>query len=116
MIQVKRIYLPANTTDGERFLVDRLWPRGISKVKAKLAGWLKDLAPSDELRNWFGHDPKKWGEFEKRYRKELVANRGALKPLLEAVKKGSVTLLFAAKDEQHNNAVALKKYLEGRNK
>lgn len=114
MIQVKRIYLPPQKGDGKRFLVDRLWPRGIKKEKAKLAGWIRDIAPSNELRNWFGHDPKKWPEFKKRYSKELSVNPEAWNFLLEAARKGTLTLLFAAKDEEHNNAVVLKAYLESK--
>ncbi|HJT23201.1 MAG TPA: DUF488 domain-containing protein [bacterium] len=112
MIRLKRVYLPAKKEDGQRFLVDRLWPRGVKKEKAKLTGWIREIAPSDALRKWFGHDPARWPEFQKRYRKELSAQAVFLKPLLEAARKGKVTLLFAAKDEEHNNAVVLKSYLE----
>jgi uncharacterized protein YeaO (DUF488 family) len=112
MIFAKRVYLPVETKDGQRFLVDRLWPRGIKKEKAKLAGWIREVAPSNELRAWFGHDPKKWVGFQKRYRKELAGQREALEPLLRATRKGTITLLFAAKDEEHNNAVVLKNYLQ----
>lgn len=112
MIQAKRAYLPSDRKDGKRFLVDRLWPRGVKKEKAGLDGWVREIAPSDALRKWFNHDPDKWGEFQKRYRKELSGRVEALKPLLEAARKGKVTLLFAAKDEEHNNAVVLKAYLE----
>lgn len=114
MIRVKRAYLPAEKGDGQRFLVDRLWPRGVKKEKAQLAGWTREIAPSDALRKWFGHDPEKWPEFKKRYSKELAGKREALKPLLAAAQKGKVTLLFAAKDEEHNNAVVLKAYLESK--
>lgn len=110
-INVKRIYLPA-ADDGCRVLVDRLWPRGIKKDAARLDHWFKDLAPSDELRHWFGHEPAKWDEFRRRYRVELDANATAVAPLREVVQeKPMVTLLFAAKDEAHNNAVALAEYL-----
>lgn len=114
MIQIKRVYSSKSSKDGRRILVDRLWPRGISKKKAGLTGWAKEAAPSRELRDWFGHDPEKWDGFQKRYAKELSANRHALLPLLEAAKHGTLTLLFAAKDPDHNNAVFLKKYLEAR--
>ncbi|HVZ79814.1 MAG TPA: DUF488 domain-containing protein [bacterium] len=114
MIQIKRVYQTPSSKDGKRFLVDRLWPRGLSKEKAKLAGWIKEAAPTPELRKWFGHDPKKWIEFKKRYRRELPAHLALLRPLLEAARQGTVTLLFAAKDEAHNNAVVLKSYLRSR--
>lgn len=110
-INIKRIYLPA-ANDGCRVLVDRLWPRGIKKEAAHLDHWFKELAPSDELRHWFGHEPAKWDEFRRRYRAELDANTAALAPLREILRKESkVTLLFAAKDEAHSNAVALVEYL-----
>jgi uncharacterized protein YeaO (DUF488 family) len=96
---------------GRRFLVDRLWPRGIKKDDLPLDGWLKDLAPSDELRRWFAHDPKRWKEFVKRYEKELDAHPDAVEPLRKAAKRGKVVLLYGAKDEEHNNAVVLKHYL-----
>ena len=114
MVRVKRVYLPAVKTDGQRFLVDRLWPRGVKKEKARLAGWIREVAPSDALRKWFGHDPSKWVEFQKRYRKQLSVQSSSLKPLLEAARKGNVTLLFAAKDEEYNNAVVLRAFLEAR--
>ncbi len=110
-INIKRIYLPA-ADDGCRVLVDRLWPRGIKKEAAHLDHWFKDLAPSDELRYWFGHEPAKWNEFRRRYRAELNANAAAVTPLREVLRDESkVTLLFAAKDEAHNNAVVLIEYL-----
>lgn len=114
MVQIKRIYLPPEPGDGSRFLVDRLWPRGVKKEKAELSGWVREAAPSGALRQWFGHDPAKWGEFQKRYRRELVSNALSLKPLLEAARKGKTTLLFAAKDERHNNAVVLRGWLEAK--
>lgn len=117
MIQIKRIYLKPQTRDGKRFLVDRLWPRGIRKEKARLSGWVKNAAPSPGLRKWFGHDPKKWKEFQRRYGRELAGRRESLEPLLEAARRGTLTLLFAAKDEEHNNAVFLQHYLrEGKKK
>ena len=116
MIQIKRIYLKPQAKDGRRFLVDRLWPRGIKKEKARLSGWVRDIAPSVGLRKWFGHDPKKWKEFQRRYGRELATHRESLKPLLEAAKRGPLTLLFAAKDTEHNNAVFLQHYLRARMK
>lgn len=114
MIRVKRVYDPPSLEDGSRFLIDRLWPRGVKKDALSLTGWLKGVAPSDGLRKWFGHDPARWEEFQRRYFAELEANPRAWEPLLQAAKKGVVTLLYSAKDEQHNNAVALKVFLEGR--
>jgi len=114
MIRVKRAYDPPAPEDGKRFLVDRLWPRGVKKEALKLDGWLKDVAPSDALRRWFGHDPAKWEEFQRRYFAELEAKPESWRPLLEAARAGNVTLLFSARDEAHNNAVALKAFLEVR--
>jgi len=94
--------------------VERLWPRGLKKDALKLDGWLKDAAPSDGLRRWFGHDPAKWAEFKARYFAELEARPEAWRPLLEAARAGDVTLLFSARDAEHNNAVALKEFLEVR--
>ncbi len=112
MIRVRRIYDPPSKNDGARFLVDRLWPRGLSKGAAGGIGWLKEVAPSDALRRWFAHDPLKWNEFRRRYAEELDAKPEAWAPLLRAAEHGPLTLLFAAKNEQANNAVALKIYLE----
>lgn len=109
-IAIKRAYEPASPTDQQRVLVDRLWPRGISHEHLD-AEWIKEIAPSDELRHWFGHDPEKWGEFRKRYRAELDANPEPVAQLRALIAKGPVTLVFAAKDETHNNAVALREYL-----
>jgi uncharacterized protein YeaO (DUF488 family) len=115
MFRVKRIYEAAESSDGYRVLVDRLWPRGVSKEKAKVDLWLKGIAPSDALRKWFGHDPKRWEEFQKRYREELKEESGAVAQLKELQKEhGTVTLLYSAHDEEHNQAVALEKYLKGR--
>jgi len=114
MIRTKRVYDAPSGEDGARVLVDRLWPRGVSKERAKLDLWLKDAAPSDELRKRFHNDPTRWKEFKESYFKELDDRRDALKPLLDMVKKGTVTLLYAAKDERFNNAVALKTYLESK--
>ncbi len=111
VIRTKRIYDAPSRNDGYRALVDRLWPRGINKEKACIDIWLRDSAPSDELRRWFNHDPQKWGDFKKRYFAELETKQGILDPVIERLEEG-VTLLFGAKDEQHNNAVALKEYLE----
>jgi len=111
-IRTKRAYGPPAPQDGARFLVDRLWPRGLRKEDARIDGWLRDLAPTDALRRWFGHDPAKWSEFKRRYFAELDRKPEALRPLLEAARKGPVTLVFGARDPDHNNAVALKEYLE----
>ncbi|MET3660440.1 DUF488 domain-containing protein [Aquamicrobium ahrensii] len=111
-LAVKRIYEPASDGDGQRVLVDRLWPRGVKKEDARLDLWLKDIAPSDDLRHWFGHDPERWTEFQKRYRTELEGKGDALAELRALLAKGKVTLLFAAHDEEHNNAVALAAYIE----
>ncbi|AAR36832.1 DUF488 domain-containing protein [Geobacter sulfurreducens] len=111
MVRVKRIYDEPATEDGTRVLVDRLWPRGIAKDKARIDEWLKEIAPSDELRQWFGHDPARWDEFRERYRRELDAKAELLDGLRKLAAGGTVTLLFAAKDEQHNNAVVLKDIL-----
>lgn len=112
MLKIKRVYEKAESSDGVRFLVERLWPRGIKKEALKMKAWLKDAAPSTDLRNWFGHDPLKWGEFQKRYQAELKAKPEAWAPILQAAKQGDVTLLYSAHDTGHNNAFALKKFLE----
>jgi uncharacterized protein YeaO (DUF488 family) len=109
-IQIKRVYEKPDPKDGFRILVDRLWPRGLTKEKAAVDLWLKDVAPSTELRKWFGHDPEKWKEFQKKYLKELKENKEAVDTLKEHLKKGTVTLLYAAKDEAHNEAQVLKDY------
>ncbi|MFC2449334.1 MAG: DUF488 domain-containing protein [Prevotella denticola] len=112
-MKIKRAYAPAEESDGYRILVDRLWPRGISKEKAQIDLWLKSVAPSNELRKWFGHDPEKFPEFEQRYRAEL-AESGALDELRAVLREHpDATLLFAAHDEEHNNAVVLKELLAG---
>ena len=111
-LRAKRVYLPASDDDGNRVLVDRLWPRGLSKEKLGDAAWVKDVAPSDALRKWFGHEPAKWDGFRERYFAELDANPEGVAALREAlVEKGRNTLLFGAHDEAHNNAVALCEYL-----
>ncbi|MHB8534811.1 MAG: DUF488 domain-containing protein [Sulfuricaulis sp.] len=110
-IKIKRVYEKAAKNDGRRILVDRVWPRGMSKQAARIDLWLKDIAPSTALRRWFGHDPLKWPKFKKRYFKELAKNPEALKPLRAPAGKGTVTLVFGAREERFNNAVALKQYL-----
>ncbi len=114
MIRVKRVYEQFETDDGKRFLVERLWPRGMKKESLRMDAWIKDVAPSDELRHWFGHDPAKWEEFRLRYFTEMEENRDSWKPLLEDARRGTVTLLYSAHDQEHNNAVALKTFLEGK--
>ncbi|GAA0569078.1 DUF488 domain-containing protein [Rhizomicrobium electricum] len=110
-VLLKRAYLPAVPEDGTRVLVDRLWPRGLARTKAAADVWMKDIAPSNELRRWFGHDPERWSEFRRRYKAELAANPEALKQLRSLVRKGRVTLLYGAKDERHNQAVVLEELL-----
>ncbi len=112
MVKVKRVYEPYESGDGTRFLVERLWPRGMKKESLHMEAWLKDAAPSDTLRRWFGHDPQKWGEFQDLYFAELDTRRQALRTIIDAAGQGNVTLLYSAHDTEHNNAVALKKYIE----
>ena len=114
MIKLKRVHEPAASDDGARFLVERLWPRGIKKTSLRLDSWAKDVAPSDGLRRWFSHDPAKWGEFSCRYFGELNVHPDSWKPLLDAARRGTVSLLYSSHDQEHNNAVALKQYLEER--
>lgn len=111
-IYTKRVYDPPSRTDGKRYLVDRLWPRGLKREELQLEDWVKEIAPSNELRKWFGHDPALWDEFRSRYFKELEDNKAALKPLIEAARHDTVTLVYGAKDTTHNNAVAIKEFLE----
>lgn len=113
-ITVKRVYEKASKSDGRRILVDRIWPRGVSKADARIDDWLKELAPSTALRAWFNHDPARWAEFQRRYARELDANAEALAGLRRHAEAGPVTLVYAARDERHNNALALKHYLERR--
>jgi len=113
MIQLKRVYEKPSRTDGVRVLVDRLWPRGLTKEHAAVDLWLKDVAPSTELRQWFRHDPAKWKEFQARYRKELKGKKDALKQLKEKCQQHTVTLVYAARDEEHNEALVLKSVLDG---
>ncbi|MGC8549738.1 MAG: DUF488 domain-containing protein [Acidobacteriaceae bacterium] len=115
-IHLKRTNEPAERGDGVRLLVDRLWPRGIRKDALKLDAWLKEVAPSTELRKWFAHDPAKWDEFQRRYFAEVDARPEVLEPLLAAVRQGPVTLLYSAHDTEHNQAVALSRYLANLNK
>ena len=112
MIQIKRVYEPQAAADGKRFLVERLWPRGMKKDDLALNGWLKQVAPSDGLRRWFAHDPAKWPEFQRRYQAELDATPEVWQPLLRAARRGRVTLLYSARDTEHNNALALRAYLD----
>lgn len=112
MIQLKRVYDPAAKNDGTRFLVERLWPRGLKKDAVQVEAWLKDVAPSTELRQWFSHDPAKWPEFRRRYFAELKAHPQAWQPLLATARRGRVTLVYSSHDTEHNNAVALKEFLE----
>ena len=114
MLTTKHVYEPISTEDGTLFLVDRLWPRGMKKERLEGVVWIKELGPSTDLRHWFNHDPEKWDQFKERYFVELEAKQALLTPIQEAAKKGRVTLLFATKEEEHNNAVALKEYLETR--
>jgi uncharacterized protein YeaO (DUF488 family) len=114
MIHVKRVYQEPSSQDGVRILVDRLWPRGLTKERAAVDLWLKDVAPSTELRKWFGHDPAKWKEFQVRYRKELRKKQDALKLLKQKSDEHTVTLVYGARDEEHNEAVVLKRLLEDR--
>jgi len=112
MIKIKRVYDDASPDDGFRVLVDRLWPRGVKKENAHVDLWLKDVAPSTELREWFGHDPDKWAEFRRRYDAELKDHRGELDDLKSKAKHGTLTLVYGAKDTEHNNAVVLKDMLD----
>ena len=110
-LHIKRVYEAPASTDGLRILVDRLWPRGLTKEKAALDHWLKDIAPSNALRHWFGHDPEKWAEFQQRYYEELRAKPDAVKELRDMIGNQTATLLYAAHDSAHNNAVALRDFL-----
>ncbi|KPV39600.1 hypothetical protein AN478_10740 [Thiohalorhabdus denitrificans] len=114
-VRLKRVYDDAEPADGERILVERMWPRGMRKEDARLDLWLKEVAPSPELRNWFGHDPEKWPEFKRRYRDELSQRPDLLEDLRQRARSGPVTLLYAARDREHNSAVALRETLEEAN-
>lgn len=111
-VRIKRIYEPLHDSDGMRVLVDRIWPRGVTKDRAALSAWLKELSPSTDLRHWFDHDVSKWEEFQVRYAQELRGEPEALAKLVTMIKNGPVTLLYAAHDEKHNNAVVLLSYLK----
>ena len=111
MVKIKRIYDPPSPRDGKRVLVDRLWPRGIKKEEAHVDEWLKEIAPSNELRKWFSHDASKWEEFRKRYLRELRTRPEIVRKLKQEAKKNTITLLFAAKDVEHDNAVVLREVL-----
>ena len=115
-IRLKRVYESALPQDGFRVLVDRLWPRGVSKSSARIDLWLKEIAPSAALRKWFGHDPAKWTKFRERYDRELDANAAAVAELRKHARRGPVTLVYSAKDQEHNQAVALKEYLASKAK
>ena len=112
MIRVKRVYEPVEKSDGVRFLVDHLWPRGLKKEAVRVERWVKTVSPSNELRSWFGHDPAKWKEFRRRYFAELNEQPENWETLLEAARQKDITLVYSARDPEHNNAVALKSYLE----
>lgn len=112
MLKLKRAYEPASQEDGQRVLVERLWPRGVKKTSLHLDAWLKDVAPSAELRQWFSHDPKKWDKFQRRYKAELERHHEVCDPILKAARRGTVTLVYSSHDSEHNNAVALRDYLQ----
>ncbi len=112
MIRLKRVYEEDAPEDGTRYLIERLWPRGMKKAALRIDSWLKEAGPSPELRKWFSHDPAKWQEFRRRYEAELDRAPGVWAPILEATRKGTVTLLYSSHDTEHNNAVALKEYIE----
>ncbi|HUA84689.1 MAG TPA: DUF488 family protein [Bryobacteraceae bacterium] len=114
MVQLKRVYEPSDPRDGLRFLVERLWPRVLRKTDIQMDAWQKEAAPSAELRKWFSHDPEKWAEFRRKYFAELEQRPQAWAPILEVAKKGRATLLYSSRDSKHNNAVALKSYLEAK--
>jgi uncharacterized protein YeaO (DUF488 family) len=111
-IKTKRVYEKLSTNDGSRLLIDRVWPRGLKKEQLALDGWLKDVAPSDRLRKWFAHDPRKWKEFRRRYFAELSVKTDKWAFILERARDSNVTLLYSARDTEHNNATALKEFLE----
>ena len=114
MIRLKRAYEPPAASDGHRVLVERLWPRGLSKARLRLDRWARDVAPSQELRRWFGHDPARWPEFRRRYFEELRQREQAWRLLLSRARRGRLTLVYAARDEARNGAVALKQFLDRR--
>lgn len=112
MIRLKKVYEPASTEDGKRFLIERLWPRGMKRSALKMTAWVKDAGPSRELRVWFNHEPSKWDEFRRRYFTELDAKQQVWDPIAQAASEGNITLLYSSHDTEHNNAVALKQYLD----
>jgi uncharacterized protein YeaO (DUF488 family) len=112
MFKLKRAYDPVSKADGTRILVERLWPRGLSKAKVHVDAWWKDVGPSTDLRKWFSHDPEKWAEFRRRYSRELDARPETWRPLLAKGRRGTVTLVYSSHDAEHNNAVALREYLQ----
>lgn len=112
MTKIKRVYAPAARSDGQRILVDRLWPRGLKKEEARIDHWMKELAPSGALRKWFGHDPEKWPEFKKRFFAELHSRQESIDGIIRLARKGTVTLLFGSKEEKYNNAAALQEYIK----
>lgn len=114
MIKLKRVYEEETPADGVRYLIERLWPRGIRKESLHIEAWIKEAGPSTELRKWFNHDPEKWSEFRRRYFAELNQRKEAWAPILEAAERGAVTLLYSSHDTEHNNAVALKEYIESK--
>ena len=114
MITLKRAYDPVSPADGRRFLVERLWPRGVSKAKLRVEAWLKEVGPSTELRKWFSHDSGKWSEFRRRYFRELDSRPEAWQPIVSAARHGRVTLVYSSHDTEHNNAVALQEYLQAK--
>ncbi len=114
MLKIKRVYDAPSKDDGKRILVDRLWPRGLRKEDARIDEWLKDVAPSAGLRKWFNHDPGKWDEFRRRFFAELDKEQESADRIIDAARKGTVTLLFGSKEERYNNAAALKEYLDSR--
>jgi uncharacterized protein YeaO (DUF488 family) len=112
-IQLKRVYQAASQEDGYRLLVDRIWPRGLGKEEARIDDWMKEIAPSTTLRKWFGHEPVKWEEFRRRYFAELSDHPELVERLVAIARSGTLTLVYSARDEEHNNAVALREFLEG---
>jgi uncharacterized protein YeaO (DUF488 family) len=116
MIRLKRAYDALSRTDGTRFLVERLWPRGVSKARLRLDAWLKEVGPSTALRKWFSHDPEKWHEFRRRYFRELDSRPEAWEPIVSAARRGTVTLVFSSHDTEHNNAVALREYVQAKSR